>query len=245
MLTNNKIDSSLLQYICNILADTVKGVTGSTIINQSNKYAVKYDVSIPNAKYPSEKNKNKRTMLFENLECFNIKQQLEIIEVLCDMNRNNPEINDVLLKIRPLKENDSLQQELISDTNNALSDFEKAQKVYNESLKKYNSGIYDRNVVDDMRLSLELLVKAILNNDRSLENQTELIGEYLKENGVSKEIRNIYTTNLRDYIKYMNENAKHNDQVHYYEVDFVIELTSVLIKFLIKTEKNRLKNRQL
>lgn len=39
-----------------------------------------------------------------------------------------------------------------------LSDYPKSLKIYNEALDKYSKGIFLRNVLDDIKLSLELLL---------------------------------------------------------------------------------------
>jgi hypothetical protein len=44
--------------------------------------------------------------------------------------------------------------------------------------------VFLRNVLDDMRLSLELLLKAVLGNDKSLENQIPQLGGFIKEKGL-------------------------------------------------------------
>ena len=59
------------------------------------------------------------------------------------------------------------------------------------TLNKKNNNIYTRNLLDDLRFSLEVLVKAILKNSKSLENQKAELGNFLKENGISVEIRKL------------------------------------------------------
>ncbi len=50
--------------------------------------------------------------------------------------------------------------------------------MYNHALEKYRGGVFERNVLDDLRLALELLLREVLGNDRSLENQIPLLGGY-------------------------------------------------------------------
>ena len=84
-----------------------------------------------------------------------------------------------------------------------------------------------------MRLSLELLLKEILNNDKSMENQFGEIGKILKERGISEEIRNLFVKILDYYSKYQNNNVKHDSQINEMEVKYIIEQTSIFINFII------------
>ena len=126
------------------------------------------------------------------------------------------------------------ETELVKETKHWLDNYPEALKVYNEALLKYEQQKYHRNVVDDMRMSLELLLKKLLNNDKSLENQISLIQKQLKEKKISKELRNTNHTLLNLYTHYQNNNVKHNDNVDKNEIEYVIELTSIFMKFLIK-----------
>lgn len=104
-----------------------------------------------------------------------------------------------------------------------------AKRLFNQALEKYNKGSYERNLLDDMRLSLELFLKQKLRNNQSLENQIKYIGKYQKEKGRSAEFTNMFKSLLDYYSKYQNEHVKYNDSVNQGEVDFVIKLTSDFI----------------
>lgn len=104
-----------------------------------------------------------------------------------------------------------------------------AKRLFNQALEKCNRGGYERNALDDMRLSLELFLKQKLGNNLSLENQIKNIGKYQKEKGRSAEFTNMFKSLLDYYSKYQNEHVKHNDNVNQGEMDFVIKLTSDFI----------------
>ena len=61
-------------------------------------------------------------------------------------------------------------------TQHWLEDYGNALKEYNLALEKFEKGIYQRNILNDVRLSFELLVKSLLNNEKSLENQVADLG---------------------------------------------------------------------
>lgn len=110
-----------------------------------------------------------------------------------------------------------------------LDNCPKAKKLFNQAIEKRNMGCYERNTLDDMRLSLELFLKQKLGNNQSLENQIKHIGQYQKEKGRSAEFTNMFRSLLDYYSKYQNEHVKHDDNINQGEVDFVIKLTSDFI----------------
>ena len=85
-----------------------------------------------------------------------------------------------------------------------------------------------------MRLSFELLVKDLLHNEKSLENQISAIGSALKNSGASAELRNMVPQVIKYYTDFQNNHVKHNDAVNSDEIEYVIELTSVVMKYLVK-----------
>ena len=126
------------------------------------------------------------------------------------------------------------KSELIVKTKHWLAGCPEALKQYNSALKKYESGIFERNTLDDMGLSFELLTKDLLNNGKSLESQLSELGTLLKNKGASEELRNMIIKIIDYYTKFQNNHVKHNDAVNEKEIEFVIELTSVVMKYLIK-----------
>lgn len=86
-----------------------------------------------------------------------------------------------------------------------------------------------------MRFSLEMLVKDLLGNERSLENNKNDLAGRLKQANVSSELRNMITTLISYFCTYQNDHVKHNDDIKENELEYTIELTSTMMKFLIKT----------
>lgn len=86
-----------------------------------------------------------------------------------------------------------------------------------------------------MRVSLELLLRSLLNNEKSLENQWSILGEKLKNENVSKEITNLFEKILKYYVDYQNQYIKHNDMVKENEIELIISQTNTIMQFLIKT----------
>lgn len=126
-----------------------------------------------------------------------------------------------------------LDKALVDDVLEWISGYNSVYKNYKSALDKYQRGIYDRNILDDLRLSLELLLKLILGNGKSLENQTTHLGKYLKDNNVSTEIRNMYTALLHYFCNYQNECVKHGDKVNKTEIEYTVYLTGTFMRFIL------------
>ena len=71
--------------------------------------------------------------------------------------------------------------ELIIKTEHWLEDYQEAYKLYRLALEQYEEQGDSRNILDNMRLSLELFLKEILGNNKSLENQYQYLGGVLEE----------------------------------------------------------------
>jgi len=239
------MDNTFLSYACDILADTYNGLSGTEIVKYCNSFALDYNIVIPidrtemlQLNYKPQI-PNKRTALKRNLEAFKLQQQIEIIKFLSELNKFNDN-EDAKELIRKMNIRFGLLQNKELETNNNetrhwLSDYPKSLKVYNEALDKYSKGIFQRNVLDDMRLSLEILLKDLLKNTKSLENQWGVLGEKLKNENVSKEINNLFEKILKYYENYQNQYIKHNDNVKENEIELIISQTNIIMQFLIKT----------
>ena len=133
-----------------------------------------------------------------------------------------------------------LDEKVINDVLDWLTLYPKVQKSFKFALEKYQNKIYQRNLIDDLRLSLELLLKKILNNrKKSLENQREPLSKYLEQKNVPKELKNMYWKLIDYYIKYQNNYAKHEDKVDSSEIEFIIYLTGTFMRFLMTLEDTK------
>ena len=239
----DKMSVPFITYASDILGDTEKGLSGTQIVKYSSLYAVEYHVDIPYGIYPFlEGTPNKRTALNYNLQAFNGYQQYEIINHLCDLPlfSDNEEVKKLKIKLineyskfSINKENGLNNRELIIKTKHWLGMYPKSLKLYEEALTQYNNNIFQRNTLDNMRLSFEILLKDVLNNNKSLENNFGEIGKYLKTKNFSNELRNMLVKLVEYYSKYQNEYIKHDDNVNKNEIEFIIELTSIMMKLII------------
>lgn len=233
------IDDSFLNYACDILGETSMGLSGTKIVEYCNSYAITFNRIIPFGSYPFDA-PNKRSALKENLRAFEAAEQFRIIKELCELSMfaDNSAVADLKIKLYSRYGNLATEKisetELIQKTKHWLANYPLALKQYESALSKFEGGIFERNTLDDLRLSFELLVKDLLNNSKSLENQIGGICGILDRAGTSVELKNMVQKIIDYYTKYQNSHVKHNDAVNSNEIEYVIELTSVIMKFLIK-----------
>lgn len=229
------IDCQFLTYACTVIADTDLGLKNNEIDAYLSKYSIKFNVKLR----PQHSMEKKSTKLRIGLQQFTGEQQYQIIQELCELPKfkRNEQVSEVLALLKekyshfsstPLSES-----QLIQKTQHWLEVYPKSKQAYDSALSKIEKGQYERNALDDMRLSLELLVHSLLNNSKSLENNVSVLEEALKEIGASTEFRNMFKKILDYYTKFQNNHVKHNETVNKREVEFVVELTSVMMKYLI------------
>jgi hypothetical protein len=238
------IPPTFMQYAADILADTAKGLSGAHIVRATAAYAVEYDVALPHPTYPFEAG-NKRTALYENLMAFSPQQRYGILKELCDHSSFGliPNEKRKELKIRlvtryshldPHDKPSEVNETLIEETRHWLQDFPDALSLYGQGLEKYDHGAFSRNLLDDLRLALEKLLRTIFSNEKSLENQVPLVGSYIKDRGGSAELSNMFVKLIDYYSKYQNSYVKHDDAVIEEEIEFILEITSSFMKHLVR-----------
>ncbi len=132
-----------------------------------------------------------------------------------------------------------INEALILETKHWLDEFPEVKKIYSEALQKHDHGIFKRNTLDDLRLALEKLAQTLFGNSKSLENQIANIGAFIKAQGGSRELSNMFEKLIDYYTKYQNTYVKHDDAVLNAEIDFVFEITSSFMKHLIRLGKQQ------
>ncbi len=241
---NSKIDNTFLAVACDYFGDTHNGLKGSQIIKFCNKYSFKYDTPL---EYESmdlhvTKGKNKRTVLLENIKKFDGKQQFEMILALCQLEEfggkvKTLEIQSVLIERYSEFAPDPsalLDVSIITETKQLLDDYPQAKKYFESALIKYQTQIFERNLVDDLRFSFEQLLKKVLSNDKPLEKQQGDISKFLNEKGIPDSLISMYNKLREYYCKYQNRHAKHNDRINEQELEFIIELTAIMMKLILR-----------
>ena len=240
----DNIPTTFVQYAADILADTNTGMSGPEIVKTINAYAIQYGVDVPHPLYPFDA-PNKRTALMDNILAFDPSQQYKILKDLCDHHSFLPHKDNGRKKLKwqlvqkygHLGQNERIEQindKIIEETQHWLQEFKKPLEIFNAAYEKYESGGLNRNVLDDLRLALEKLLNEVLNNNKSLENQIDRLGKYIKQKGGSKELANMFHKLLNYYSDYQNKYVKHDDLVNEQEIELIFELTSSFMKYIVK-----------
>ncbi len=164
------VPPQFIRFAADILGDTEHGLSGAKIVEATSAYAVEYDVNIPHAS-TRFKAPNKRTALYENLKRFTPEQQYRIIKELCAhpslSSPDSARIKDLKVKLMSRyghfsagEESGEINETLIEETRHWLDSYLDVLTLYNDALRKYENRISHRNLLDDLRLSLELLASS-------------------------------------------------------------------------------------
>jgi hypothetical protein len=176
-------------------------------------YLEKHQEKCPHSEAPEKCNTN----VFYSKAIFFTEQEIKDL---------NPEFNFKIF--RPFVQVDLVQEALMG-----LFKFPESTKLYQSALDKLNENRFERNLLDDLRLSLEILLKSILNNNKSIENQNSDLGNFLKDIQSSNECNNMFIKLIEYYSKYQNSYVKHNDKVNSKEIDLIISLTSTFMVYIM------------
>jgi hypothetical protein len=133
-----------------------------------------------------------------------------------------------------------LDQGTVNDVLEWLEKYPKIAKHFEQSLKIYyagDSGKY-RNLLDNLRFALEQLLKEVLDNESSLENQKTNLLSWLQQRGIHQEIINLYHQLLfGQYCMYQNNAVKHNESFSENDIEFMIYLTGTFMRLLLQVNK--------
>lgn len=241
---NYRIKESFISYFSNELSQPL---SGRQIITISAECAIKHGIEVPYNSVPHMK--AKRDFLYANLSKLN--EGLEIstmIEVLKTFINTLPELSEIRKNVSMqliknygsyiTSESDEIAH-TIEETRHWLSFYPDALTLYESAVEKYNTGVYQRNTLDDLRLSLETLVRNILSTSKTLENSIPLVGDYLKVSDVTVYFRNMITSLITYYTNFQNDKVKHhNDPIEKVELDYVLSFTGLIMQLLIKVGKD-------
>jgi hypothetical protein len=118
----------------------------------------------------------------------------------------------------------------------ALERHPDVSKHFQEALRICASGetAQYRNALDNLRFGLETLLKKVLCNCKSLENQKPALLPWPKARGLHQQTVNMYELPLfGPYSIYQNDAVKHNEAFAAVEIEFMICLTGTFMRLLL------------
>jgi hypothetical protein len=129
-----------------------------------------------------------------------------------------------------------LDEEVIDANLMWLERYPKVLKPFVEALHAYSQkdvGKY-RNILDNLRRAMEEMIRVVLNNTKSLENQKVEFLQWLTKNDAHTQIRNMFHDLLfNKFATYQNEAVKHHeDDYTSAEVEFLLYLTGTFLRFV-------------
>lgn len=122
---------------------------------------------------------------------------------------------------------------LVSEPLKWLEDYPQSRKTYCTALKQYADGVYNRDVADNLRKTLEAFLQEFLDNDKNLETNKNEICKYLGLQGVDAGISGLFQPLINAYKNINDRIAKHNDKVDKKLLEFLLYQTGVLIRMVL------------
>ncbi|MGG6267300.1 hypothetical protein ACQ4M3_22725 [Leptolyngbya sp. AN03gr2] len=135
-----------------------------------------------------------------------------------------------------------LDQGVIDYVISGLEKYPNVARHFEKALAFYQSGDISsyRNLLDNLRFAIEQLLKQVLGNAKSLENQKDVLLPWLKSKKIHPQTVNMYHSLLfGGYSPYQNDAVKHNEAFSVDEVEFMIYLTATFIRFVLQLADKR------
>jgi hypothetical protein len=130
-----------------------------------------------------------------------------------------------------------LDKGAVNDVLAWLENYPEVAKHFEQALKIYLDGdtAKYRNLLDNLRFALEQLLKEVMGNKNSLENQQTTLSNWLKQRGIHKQVVNLYNQLVfGPYRIYHNDAVKHNEAFSEKEIEFMIYLTGTFMRLLLQ-----------
>lgn len=125
-----------------------------------------------------------------------------------------------------------------------LSSYPKAERAWTKALHEYANCKAENasDVADKFRKALEAFFQEFFNYDKSLENLKSVYGDYLKSNGIPKEISGNFENLLQSYTNYINNFAKHRDATSDKILEYLMYQTGNIMRLLITLKAEETSN---
>ena len=139
---------------------------------------------------------------------------------------------------------EELDDALVSEPLDWMKDYPSAHGAFIKALKAYAECTENNvsDVADLFRKALESFFQEFFSSEKSLENMISDYGNYLKNNGIPKEISNNFEKILNQYTEFMNNYAKHHDKTSINVLEYIMYQTGNIIRLLITLKKQETTN---
>jgi hypothetical protein len=129
-----------------------------------------------------------------------------------------------------------LDDKAVKETIEWMAQYPEVGKHFSESLKIYAGKEVTRyrHLLDNLRFALEQMLRAVLSNQKSLENQREEALKWLASHKIHAHIVNMYNDLITKFASYQNDAVKHNEKYSPAEIEFMIYMTGTFLRFLVQ-----------
>ena len=134
---------------------------------------------------------------------------------------------------------------LVSEPLMWLAGYPSAEKAWSKALRAYSEATEDKasEIADKFRRALETFFQEFFNSNASLENiRKDYYKEYLRNHGISNEIRSNLDYLLQAYEHYMNNRAKHHDETNVNVLEYLMYQTGNIMRLLITLKQEETTN---
>jgi len=128
---------------------------------------------------------------------------------------------------------------LVCDVVVWLQDYPSGRKYFVQALQQYYDNENPRDIADNLRKSFEDFLKEFFGNKKNLDKNINVVGTYLKDNGINEEIRCMFTTLISHYKTLNDKTAKHHDDTNKNSIEFLLYQTGVFMRCLIIINENK------
>ncbi|HEM4403562.1 TPA: hypothetical protein U1Y72_001902 [Streptococcus suis] len=216
--------------------------TAQQIKRHFSDYCIKYDLEkdLFQKKNLESKSDYCRRLFF----CFDGVEQAGLIAYLAEQDERLKQLEVVQKSLYRLADSYGAvtltveERKQTTEIERLLSDFPECLELWKKSQSHYQSFQY-RESLDNARLCVELFLKFLLGNSKSLENQRADLGRWLGERNVANEVENMVWDSIAKYYRVQNEHIKHDvpTELSVNEVIFVLDQTYSILKYLARTNK--------
>lgn len=238
-MTRARLSNDMIFSLSSAIGETFRG---QEIKKHFADYSVKHrlNIDLPSMKEGESKSKYSKRLF----RCFDAEEQAGLIVYLTEQDESLKQEEAVKNVLYQLAETYGIVTE-IEEERERLTEMEYLLSAYPDSLGQwkiamsYYQAFQYRESLDNARLCLELLLKFLLNNDKSLENQKKIFCSWLGKKDVPNEVVNMVWKRLDDYTSIQNNHAKHNlsEKLTTIEVRLILDETYSLIKYLVNRAK--------
>ncbi len=195
--------------------------------------------------YPEEQTLFKDRNFLENLSAFSNEDKFQILDELSqignvgNINPQRENFRKILLSEYGFLQAESRSKafsDVFIETTHFLEKYPKAKKKYLSCIDQFERNSDAIHLLDDLRKSVEFLMKEILKSRKSWNGLVEDLGKKNATSGISVRFRNMFFTLLKHFEEFQNEEVKHNELANTdaESIEFMFEITSAFLRFLSK-----------